>query len=105
MGVLLINALMVVPAATAINVTRNLRQLFWLTIILTLVISLGGLAISWEFSTRRRELGVSGTIILLGVILFTLSVSFGPLLRRWLAPRPPRDGVKTKNEPLPPMAA
>ena len=104
-GVLLINALMVVPAATAINVTRNLRQLFWLTIGLTLVISLGGLAISWEFSTRRREFGVSGTIILLGVILFALSVSFGPLLRRWLAPRPPRDEVKTKNEPLPPMAA
>ena len=31
-GVLLINALLIVPAATGVNVCRNLRQLFWFTI-------------------------------------------------------------------------
>src|SRR5439155_5457538 len=31
-GALLINALLVVPASSARSVTRNLRQMFWLTI-------------------------------------------------------------------------
>ena len=32
-GALLINALLVVPAAAAANVARNLRQMFWLTVV------------------------------------------------------------------------
>jgi zinc transport system permease protein len=86
-GVLLINALMVVPAATAINISRNLRQVFWLTIAITIGISLSGQALSWEISNRLRlnkELGIPGTIIMLGVILFTLSIVFGPRIRQWL---------------------
>ena len=49
-GVLLINALLIVPAATAANVSRNLRQLFWLTIVLCLLVSLTGLDVSWELA-------------------------------------------------------
>ena len=33
-GVLLINALLIVPAATAFNLGRNLREVFWLTVLL-----------------------------------------------------------------------
>src|SRR5206468_1542411 len=37
-GALLINALLVVPAATAANLCRNMRQLFWTTIGLCLLV-------------------------------------------------------------------
>jgi zinc transport system permease protein len=81
-GALLINALLVVPAATAANVSRNLRQVFWLTMGLCLTSSLAGLAVSWEVGTRMRPgLGMPGTIILISVALFVASAFTGPLLR------------------------
>lgn len=81
-GVLLINALLVVPAATAANVSRNLRQVFWGTVLLCLISSLLGQAISWEIESQTRlRLGIPGTIILVSVSLFVLSAIVGPLLR------------------------
>jgi zinc transport system permease protein len=81
-GALLINALLIIPAATAINLSRNMRQLFWLTIALTLVLSLGGQWLSWEIEAGAEvRLGTAGTIILLGVLAFVLSMIFGPWLR------------------------
>src|SRR5262249_52333431 len=53
-GVLLINALLIVPAATAANVGRNLRQVFWLTMLLCLGSCLAGQAISWAVETRTH---------------------------------------------------
>src|SRR5262249_43738930 len=47
-GVLLINALLIVPAATAMNLSRNMRQLFWLTVLLCLGVAVGGQWLSWE---------------------------------------------------------
>jgi zinc transport system permease protein len=87
-GALLINALLVVPAATAVNLSRNLRQVFWLTVGLCLGASLAGQWLSWEVSTRLGvPLGLSGTIILISVLLFTLSALFGPWRReRWRGP-------------------
>lgn len=83
-GVLLINALMVVPAATSANVSRNLRQMFWRTVILTVAVGLIGQAVSWEVEARTG-LGftVPGTVILLSVFLFIVSVWFGPRYRSW----------------------
>jgi zinc transport system permease protein len=84
-GALLINALLVVPAATAANLGRNMRQLFWLTIALCVGTSLAGHWLSWEVEAGtgfRVRLGISGTVILLSVLLFTLSVAAEPLLRR-----------------------
>jgi zinc transport system permease protein len=91
-GVLLINALLIVPAATAANVSRNLRQLFWVTIILCLVVSLTGLDISWELSARYKvDIGIPGAIVLLSVVLFVVSLFVGPLLKnRRSAARPDR---------------
>ena len=78
-GVLLINALLVVPAAAAFNLGRNLRQVFWITMIVSLVSAIGGQWISWELETRAAiELGVSGTIVLLTVAIFSLSAILGP---------------------------
>jgi zinc transport system permease protein len=77
-GALLINALLVVPAATAMNVSRNLRQLFWRTIVLCLLVSLGGLLLSWEVNARARlRLDAPGTVVLLAVALFIVSAVLG----------------------------
>lgn len=82
-GVLLINALMVVPAATAANVSRNMRQLYWSTIALCLIVSLFGLGISWEVEARYKiQLGISGSIVLLSVSLFFLSMLARPFMHR-----------------------
>ena len=86
-GVMLINALLVVPAATAANLSRNLRQVFWLTIALCLGSCLLGQAISWEMGLYLKriksegQIGMSGTIILVSVVAFTLSAVIGPRLR------------------------
>lgn len=69
-GVLLINALLIVPAATAMNWSKNLRQMFWLTLAISLTTSLMGLLLSWECSTAGYPLGTSGAIVLLNVLLF-----------------------------------
>jgi len=73
-GVLLINALLIVPAATAMNLSKNLRQMFWLTLAISLATSILGLLLSWECSTAGYPLGTSGAIVLLNVTLFTGSL-------------------------------
>jgi zinc transport system permease protein len=84
-GALLVNALLVVPAAAAVNVSRNLRALFWLTIGLCLTVSLLGQWASWEMAVRYHiDLGVSGVIILFSVAAFLLSMVVGP----WYRSRP-----------------
>jgi zinc transport system permease protein len=82
-GTLLINGLLIVPAATAANFTRNLRQMFWWSIGIAVFVGAAGSLLSWEISCsfdQRFSVGISGTIIVLSVLLFTLSAIFG---RRW----------------------
>jgi len=68
-GALLINALLIIPAAAAINLSRNMRQLFWLTIGLTLFVGVGGQWLQWELDWGANvKLNISGTIVLLSVL-------------------------------------
>ena len=79
-GVLLINALLIVPAATAFNLGRNLREVFWITVLLSVFVCLAGLGASWELQVRSGiKFGVSGTIVMLGVGLFFGSMIIGKL--------------------------
>lgn len=79
-GVLLINALLIVPAATAFNIGRNLREVFWITVLLSVFVCLAGLGASWELQVRSGvKFGVSGTIVMLGVGLFFCSMIIGKL--------------------------
>ncbi|MFM7149452.1 MAG: metal ABC transporter permease [Gemmataceae bacterium] len=81
-GALLINALLVVPAATAANVCSNLRSVFWTTVGLCFGSCLVGQVISWEVESHTNlRLGIPGTIILVSVSGFILSAIFGPMLR------------------------
>lgn len=89
-GALLINAMLIVPAATAANFGRNLRQMFWGSILLSLVAGIGGLWISntARLQVRRGielEFAPAGTIVVLSVLLFFVSVVWKSLLDR--APR------------------
>jgi zinc transport system permease protein len=81
-GALLINALLIVPAATAMNVSRNMRQLFWRTVVTCFLVCVTGQWLSWEMGIRTGvEVGISGTIVLLCVVLFMTSMVVGPLYR------------------------
>jgi zinc transport system permease protein len=87
-GALLINALLIVPAATVVNVTRNLRQLFRWTLLLCIIVTVGGLFASWDieiftqrYTRRPIQLGIPGTIILLSVGCFAVSLLVGPWMR------------------------
>jgi zinc transport system permease protein len=82
-GTLLINGLLIVPAAAAANLAGNLRQMFWLSIVFALFVGFAGNLASWEVSNYfypNGSIGVSGTIIVLSVLLFVASIFVG----RWL---------------------
>jgi zinc transport system permease protein len=88
-GALLINAMLIVPAATASNIARNMRQMFWLTLAFSLTAGRAGLYLSERSSVIpfptgiKVEFGPSGTIICVSVLLFFLSILM-PGARRWL---------------------
>lgn len=83
-GTLLINGLLIVPAAAAANLARNLRQLFWLSVAIALGVGFGGYVLSWEIGNNfaRYRIGTSGAIVVLSVIVFVASVPLGRWLRR-----------------------
>lgn len=79
-GVLLINALLIVPAAIAMNLSSNLRQMFWITLATSVGLSVTGQIVSWEVQVRYDvPVGIAGTIVTLAVLAFTLTM---PLARR-----------------------
>ena len=83
-GALLINGLLIVPAATAANLARNLRQMFWYSIGLALVSGVGGYLLSWEVGCHYEPgIGTAGAIVVLGVLFFIGSMVIG----RWLRER------------------
>ncbi|MEI7687097.1 MAG: metal ABC transporter permease [Planctomycetota bacterium] len=82
-GVLLINGLLIVPAAAAANVTRNLRQHFWCTLLLTVACGIAGQLVCWEINAHfRTELGIGGVIVVLVSLCFFASMAIAPALRR-----------------------
>jgi zinc transport system permease protein len=80
-GALLVNAILIVPAATAANITRNMRQLFWTSILLSLLAGWGGTWLAWEirfpdplFPSKEIQYGLGGVIVITSVFLFVLSL-------------------------------
>jgi zinc transport system permease protein len=84
-GVLLINALLVVPAAAAANLSRNLRQMFWLSLLGSLGCGLLGYWVSWRFvlplGSGEVQLRPGGTIVMVVVGWFFLSILVARVLR------------------------
>src|SRR5262249_16961885 len=85
-GALLINAMLVVPAATAANLSRNMRQMFWWTIALSVVVGVVGLYLSFAvhlpIGNRELDLGSGGVIVCMSGLLF-----FASIPARWLRDR------------------
>ena len=88
-GILLINGLLIVPAATASNLSGNLRQLMWRSIALSVMCGGCGLLLSQEINNRLHgqglnfDIGVAGTILVFSVVLFALSLAGGRAIQRW----------------------
>lgn len=86
-GALLINALLVVPAAAASNVARNMRQLFWLTIAFCVISGLLGFYLSTEVRLKVAAghsvpFGPSGTIVVVCVGIFFATALLSGLRQR-----------------------
>jgi zinc transport system permease protein len=79
-GVLLINAFLVVPAATAANLARGARGMFWWTITVAMLAGVTGqIACRADISIGRGDplpLHPSGTIVVLCVAAFFLSLAY-----------------------------
>ncbi len=87
-GALLINAMLVVPAATAANLSRNLRQMFWLSVLFCVGAGLVGFALRNNFEVRlgRSEpvqFGASGLIVVTSVLMFFGSMLFAAVWNRF----------------------
>jgi zinc transport system permease protein len=81
-GALIINALLIVPAATAANLSRNLRQMFWWSVGLCIGEGVVGQLLNWEINNATgAHFGLSGTIVVLSVMLFFVSMAVGPALK------------------------
>jgi zinc transport system permease protein len=86
-GVLLINALLVVPAAAAANLSRNLRQVFWLSVAGSVGAGLIGQQLSQHVRLRLGdgtylEFGPGGTIVVVCVLWFFLTMAVAALRGR-----------------------
>jgi zinc transport system permease protein len=93
-GALLINAMLIVPAAAARNAARNLRQLVRYSLLISLFAGILGIWVSADVkipdqaSGRYIQFGMSGSIIVLSVVIFFILMAIGPWLRdRKRAPR------------------
>jgi zinc transport system permease protein len=84
-GALLINALLILPAAGAGNVTRTLRQFFWVSLAISIIAGMGGFLISatWQpvIGGKTLPLTSGGVIVLAGTFCFFISILLGPLCR------------------------
>ena len=104
-GVLLMNAVLIVPAAAAINIAGNARQMFRYTLILSLLSGWLGYAISvkCEIPLRNSEplaLTPGGTIVLTAVALFFITMILSTVRRRFGFDRPRTlTHIHTENDP------
>jgi len=107
-GALLINAMLVVPAAAAANLSRNLRQMFWLTIAFCAGSGLIGFALRNSLAVQVGPgepipFGPSGLIVVTSVLLFFASMAAGAVWNRFapvlgLTPLPRRLGSHVHDE-------
>ena len=79
-GLLLVSALMVVPVATAQLFSRSFRSTMLLSMLIGVVVSVAGVAVSFEQNTPT-----GGTIVLLAIGLFVGGAAFGAVRRTRVA--------------------
>lgn len=70
-GLLIINSLLVLPAAAARNVARNMRQYSVISVVIAFISSISGLLISYYVDTAS-----GATIVLIAALFFALTFVF-----------------------------
>jgi ABC-type Mn2+/Zn2+ transport system permease subunit len=75
-GIVLVSALLVTPAAAAYQLTENFRRMMLLSILIGVASTVGGLLLSYELGTASGP-----TIVLLSTLIFFISALLSP--RRW----------------------
>jgi len=80
-GLLLVSAMMVVPVATAQQLTRSFRSTLGAAMALGLGTALGGLVLAAYFSTIQLDVAPGPTIVLLSLTGFALTWPAGAWLR------------------------
>lgn len=76
-GIILVSALLVIPAAAAYEISSDYRRVLALAVLIGLLSALGGLLVSYRFNTAS-----GATIVLLAAALFVLLFIFRSLGRR-----------------------
>ena len=76
-GIVLVSALLVLPGATSLQLTKNIVPMVALSVLCGLVSTLSGLYLSYTFN-----LASGATIVLTGTVLFGLALMASPRRRR-----------------------
>ena len=95
-GLLLVSALMVVPVATAQQVTKSFRSTLGLAMVLGMVASVGGLLVS-GYASYQARVAPGPTIVLLSLAGFVLTWPIGIYLRRRQVLTAPFDPVQPEH--------
>jgi ABC-type Mn2+/Zn2+ transport system permease subunit len=77
LGIILVTSLIVIPSATARNLSRNLRQQICISALVGLISGLGGTVLSYHL-----DLPCGPAIVLFGIVLFALSLAGSFAFRR-----------------------
>jgi zinc transport system permease protein len=77
-GIVLVSALLVLPGATSLQLTKNIVPMVGLSVVCGVVSTFGGLYLSYTL-----DLASGATIVLTATVLFGLAMAASP--RRWLA--------------------
>lgn len=91
-GLLLVSALMIVPVATAQQLTRSFKGTFALAMILGWVAAIVGVFLSFDADTQPGP-----TIVMLALAMFALAVFLGRAVRRGSARRTRRRTLKLER--------
>jgi ABC-type Mn2+/Zn2+ transport system permease subunit len=81
-GIVLVSALLITPAAAAYQLSEDFRKMMVLAVVFSLISTVGGLFLSYWLDTAS-----GATIVLLSTLIFFVSALFSPR-RRWRKPRP-----------------
>jgi zinc transport system permease protein len=73
-GLLILNSLLVLPAASARNITRNLKEYHGFSVLFALIAGVGGLTVSYYLGCSA---GASISLILAGIFAVTFSMRKG----------------------------
>ncbi len=77
-GLLLVSALMVVPVATAQQITRSFRTTFSAAMVIGLAAALTGVVASYEIDTQTGP-----TIVMVALAAFVIAAPLGAIVRSW----------------------